>query len=141
MECLCNAQYNATEYIYETIEERIKSHIVAAKKITAQALQGGSVTTTYDKLLLLSAGELGNGGWVAGQNERNASGQLYYTTLDTTAERTMKKKNGYAEKWYLRTCAVNDDNCFMMISKNGDFTTISYFANTGGMILFGLCLR
>jgi hypothetical protein len=148
----------------ENLPDDLASVIVSANKLTnnvGMTTDTGSVTSTSDRLWLLSAREVcGNITWYADEYGSwhsdedavfNAEGEQYalfaqlgVTCYDDPDDCLVRTSNGTAISWFLRTCESNkynfmDDSYYRSVLDSGYPKSITAPSEQAGVV-FGFCI-
>ena len=125
--------------IYNVIPKELRNGIIDTTVVSGHGSTSGETNfTSTDKLYLLSTGEIwanGTSGSITSDTARTLTRQLdYYKVRNVTTSNygdAIKKNEGSASYWWLRTATSYYTNYFLRVSYDGIWTSTSASTSSG----------
>jgi hypothetical protein len=108
--------------VYKAVPDAVRDRLVQVTKTQHNIIKGEQST---DDLI-----------WIPDKDEVLGDDSLYYGLFRNTNENRIKRQNGSASWWWLRSANIN--NYFCGVNFNGNYYTSS--ANGSGGVALGFCL-
>lgn len=109
----------------------VKNSIREVNKLTSEGNKSSAITTTADKLFLLSEVE------IFGSTTYSVAGEGTQYDYYKAGNSKIKKQNGGTEYWWERSPRDNTSSFFCMVDREGSVYNIS--ASRAGGVAFGFC--
>lgn len=123
--------------ILELFPASVRAAMREVSKLTATSGADSTIETTADKLFLLSEVEVVGAALASVGHPGEGTQYAYYDDLDDTSRR-IKKQDGTAKAWRLRSPRANDSNRYVQISADGTNRLVTGISEIP--ISFAFCL-
>lgn len=119
--------------LFNTLPADLKGLIKPIYKKTSSGNQSSTLKTTADKIWLLSMEEV-----FGTTNNYSASGEGTLYPIFTDNASRVKKVNGSANWWWLRSPCISDSSYFCSVGNGGSYG--SYYASGARGVAAGFCI-